>query len=314
MPPIFIILDLKASWKNYFNSVYNTSDPAEVILKFLHTLYRRSECYTFVIWITDPKILEFTKVTTINPGWRENDIVILPTHHTTKLYRSLTSQTFWNDIPNIIGLKRKYDGQILTSNEIRVYTVIPYYSQRRLRKSQELDIWSVNDRRFIFNRPLFFDRFTTFNGAPLKVGVYWKEPFIIWGDAENPYMDGLDWRLLGLCVKRLNFSVILKHTRSYGRPLEQGWTGMMGYLRSDQINFGIGGVVMYSERMTAFGFTKPYYTDSFAFISPISTNASSTWNALIFQYFKIDKQLLIYFLVDDKNMCCILGLRFGLWH
>lgn len=278
-------MDLARVALPYFVPTYGSSDPVEIILKFLHILYRRSECYTFIIWISDPAILQLSSSITLHPGWRNNDIVLLPTHHTSKLYRSLTSQKFWNDIPNIVGLKRKYDGEILASNEIRVFTVLPYYSKRRLRKSQELDVWLVKEKRFVYGRPIFFNKFITFNGAPLVAGIYWKEPFFIFGNIENPYVDGLDWRLLGLCTKQLNFTLALKRTKQYGRidGTNGTWTGIMGLLRNNEIDLGVGGVAMYSKLMEAFGFTKPYYTDSFSFISPISHKASSTWNSVIFQ-------------------------------
>ncbi|CAL8070757.1 unnamed protein product [Orchesella dallaii] len=280
-PQLLIILDFSTRHLPKLRSQYETKDAGETLLKFLHILYRKSRCYTFIIWISDPRILQTHSLNVVHPGWRENDVVILATQHITRRYRSLIGARFWNEIPNIVALKRRYDEETIT-NEVRVFTVIPYFDRER-KKSQELDVWLVKQNQFLHNRTLFFDKFKSFYLAPLRVAQYWKVPFLIWGSYANPFMDGLDWRLLQMCRKALNFTYVFQNVHNYGRMDRNGtWVrGMMKLLRNDEVDIGIGGVAMYSELMEAFGFTRSYYTDSFNFISPINEVQEGTLRAIL---------------------------------
>ena len=161
-----------------------------------------SRCYTFLIWLTDPRIL-YPEKAHLHPGWRYDDVVIFAAHHITKRYKQLIELRFWKEIPNILGLKRK---GIKTRN-VNVFTVLPYYTNAR-RKSHEIDVWLVKNRAFQQNTSLLWDKFTSFNKAHLRTTILWKSPFLIWGDSENPYFDGLDWRLISLIRRRLKFTLV----------------------------------------------------------------------------------------------------------
>lgn len=276
----FIMLNLSENQLSALEERYGTRNPAEIIQNFLHILYRKRRCYTFEVWVKDPRILYPETVSNTNmyhPGWRRSDNVIIVAHHITKRYKTLISLRFWSLIPNIIGLKRNNYEDYGT---IKVFTVLPYYKNGKS-KSQEIDTWDGSRREFIRNTSnFFFDKFTNFYNASIVLGILWKEPFFIWGNKENPYLDGLDWRLFLLCQDNLNFSLSFKAVNTTGRKIGNTWSGMLGNLADRSIDVGVGGISITSDRLRYFDFCRSYYTDSFNFISPLNTVTNSAISTL----------------------------------
>jgi len=294
---ILIIINFSADKLPEFEIKYGTTDTTLILQKILHSLYRRYSCYLFIVWLKDPRILypetsDYTNPAyTFNPGWRQTDKVILVVHHITKRYKSLISLRFWDFIPKIIGVKR---GVKLDSNgigfEVRLFTVLPFLTNGK-RVSKEINTWLVKEKRFNnLDSELFIDRFRNLNMANIKLGVFWQEPFFIWGTIEDPYLDGLDWRIFKLCQKYLNFTFSLTIVNSTGRLIQYqdesnnstnvAWTGMMKMISDGIVDVGLGGLPVTSERLSFFDFCRTYYTDSFVFISPHDHNPNSAINTL----------------------------------
>jgi len=164
-----------------------------------------NRCYTFLIWLKDLRVL-YPENAHLHPGWRYEDVVVFTAHHISgKRYKDFIQRRFWREIPKIVGLKRRVTLFSRLRN-VYIFTVLPYYINGQS-KSNELDVWECNRKKFLKNATLVFDRFTSMNWATLNISILWKAPFIIYGDMENPYFDGLDWRLLMLAYKRLKFVI-----------------------------------------------------------------------------------------------------------
>lgn len=95
----------------------------------------------------------------------------------------------WNQIPNVVGLKRNKPE--LFGIAVNIFTVYPYFRNGR-RKSQEMDVYLVQERKFLKNTPLFPQKFHNLHHSPLALGILWKEPFFIWGNLQDPWLDGFD--------------------------------------------------------------------------------------------------------------------------
>lgn len=172
---MFIIVNISPGKLQDLTLAYgtNASEPEDIIHSVLHHLYRRGKCYIFYVWLTDPRILYPDKNTHHHPGWRKSDHVILLVHHITKRYRTMINLRIWNQIPNIVGLKRNKPE--FTGLAVNIFTVIPYYRNGR-RKSQEMDVWLVKEKLFLKNNNLFPEKFKNLHKASLSLGLLWKEP------------------------------------------------------------------------------------------------------------------------------------------
>jgi hypothetical protein len=169
---------------------------------------------------------------------------------------------------------------------VNVFTVLPFFIDGK-RKSQEIEVWLVTEKKFVTERKLFFDRYRNLHGAMIQLGVLWKEPFFIWGNVEDPYMDGLDWRIFALCQKQLNFTFNVTSVSSTGRIDGNGsWSGMMGLIADGSIDVGVGGIAVTSDRLQYFDFCRTYYTDSINFIVPHNRRSKSAAETLMqpFEY------------------------------
>jgi hypothetical protein len=267
---MFMIVNLSTQTLENLKNIYgtNSSDPAEIVHSLLHILYRKGRCYTFYVWVKDPRILYPEAIASHHPGWRRYDKIVVIAHHINKKFNTLISLRLWTQIPNIIALKRNKDD--MKGVAVNIFTVLPYYRNGK-RKSQEIDVWLVQEQRFLKDDNLFFEKFNNLYNSSIIVGIVWKEPFFIWGNKQDPWLDGLDWRLFQLCKDKLNFALAnVMSIQTSGQKIDGKWTGLLGKLDNRSIDVGLGGLSVTADRRQYFDFCKVYYTDSYNFIAPLN--------------------------------------------
>lgn len=165
--------------------------------------------YVFVFWAAEHVDILNPSANRSHYEWTFHDRVIIIESGTkeTGYIKRLPRMKFWNYIPHAIGMRRVPE----RPNVIDIFTVNVIGRRRGGSPSmRNINSWILNRNRFLHPVTTFFpDRFSSFNGEELKIGTSWKEPFLIWGNKLQPYMDGLDFRLMRLLQRKLNFTASL---------------------------------------------------------------------------------------------------------
>jgi len=244
--------------------------PVQQISGYLHKLYRLSRCYTFLVWIRDPNIL-YPPGINIHPGWRSEDVVILAAHLPDSPMKS--TLRLWGAIPNILGLRRpRHSIEGGEGSRVSIFTVSPY-TKTGSPILNEVDFWLVHEGKFERNVPFLWDKFTSFEYSPIRFAILWKAPYYIFGDVNNPFVDGIDYRLLQLVSKHLHFTfniTTISSAGTSGRKFDGNWTGALHHLQTGQADLAVGGLSSSGQRLADFDFTTSYYADAYVFISPIT--------------------------------------------
>ncbi len=72
------------------------------------------------------------------------------------------------------------------------------------------------------------------------------------------------------------------------------WTGLLGNVARAEAEIGFGGISVSPERLSTFGFCSTYYTDAYAFISPLVTAQPNAW-AVLFKPLTYDYEVIFGF-------------------
>ncbi|KAH9422612.1 hypothetical protein DERP_003289 [Dermatophagoides pteronyssinus] len=147
----------------------------------------------------------------------------------------------------------------------------------------------------------------------LRIGINNDPPYTI---MDNNRLAGIDLTMIKLISMQFNFTINLVDCDGiFGSKLTNNtWTGMIGKLINNEIDIGIGGIMMTYERFNSLNFLYPYTSDQLTFatifpktginfnllIQPFSTQV---WLCLLLSLilFIIFQELKIYFGYDDDD-------------
>ncbi|OTF75529.1 hypothetical protein BLA29_006696 [Euroglyphus maynei] len=162
-------------------------------------------------------------------------------------------------------------------------------------------------------------------GQHFRIGFNEGVPFLRidgWNETDHTYknLDGIDSWILRILKEYYNFTFELRNCHGqFGMKIENGtWTGIIGKLVRNEIDFGIGSIIISEERSKSVGFLQPYWithytfattkttyeTDLFTFLRPFQMNVWYCLFILLLITWLID-QISNHFLSANSNLIVI---------